>query len=279
MTKPACPGEASLLRFVDDDLSHEELERVRGHLLGCQSCRDQERALRQLPADLHAPLPAQLDVAAHVRDVMAAVAARGPGKLERPRRLASQAAATALAAGVLLSIGYWGSRSHAPLGDFQARGGGVSTIARDVGVQLYTQGTVLRPLPPGAALPADAALTAGFRNLSARPVSLLLFAVDARNSVHWISPRYSDAQSDPLATVLPVSADERVLPTTVVFDDVATGALRVIAVISAAPSHVSDIESLAATSLNPRDITRRLPEAEVRETVLRVDASEGSQTP
>jgi hypothetical protein len=279
MTKSACPSETSLLRFVDDELSQEELVRVREHLLSCQPCREQERALQQLSADLHAPLPAQLDVAAHVRDVMAALAARGAAKPERPRRLASLAAATALAAGVLLSIGYRESRSHAPLGGFQARGGGVSTIARDVGVQLYTQDTLLRPLPPGAALRADAPLTAGFRNLSARPVSLLLFAVDARNSVHWISPRYSDAKSDPLATVLPVSADERVLPTTVVFDDVAAGALRVIAVISAVPSHVSDIESLAATSLNPRDITRRLPEAEVRETVLRVDALEGSQTP
>jgi hypothetical protein len=274
MTRAAC-SEAHLLRFVDDDLSNEESERVRAHLQACQACREQEAALRLLRADLRAPLPGDSDLAGHVRAVMAAVAsadARQPGA---GRRVPLVAAAV-LAAGVLLSVGL---RSRAPHSSFQARGGGVSTIARDVGVQLYLQGPTLRPLPPGAAIPADAALTAGYRNLSARPVSLLLFALDAKSTVHWISPRYSDAREDPPATELPATLDERVLPTTVVFEDVAPGALRVITVISTAPTHVSDIEGLAATGLNPRDITRRLPHAEVRETVLRVAASEGNVKP
>jgi hypothetical protein len=274
MTKPPC-SEASLLRFVDDDLSNEETERVRAHLQTCQVCREQEATLRMLRADLHAPLPHALDVAGHVSAVMQAVAradARKPG----PSRRVPLAAAAVLAAGVLLSIGL---RARTPHSTFQARGGGVSAIARDVGVQLYAQGPILRPLPPGAAIPADAALTAGYRNLGARPVSLLLFALDVRNTVHWISPRYSDAREDPLATELPVTLDERVLPTSVVFEDVAPGALRVITLISAAPMHVSDIEALATTGLNPRDITRRLPHAEVRETVLRVVALEGNVKP
>lgn len=274
MTKTSC-SEASLLRFVDDDLSNEETERVRAHLQSCQACREQEAALRVLRSDVQAPLPHELDVAGHVRAVMAAVA-RADAQQPRASRRLPLTAAGALAAAVLLALGL---RARTPGSSFQARGGGASTIARDVGVQLYAQGPMLRPLPPGAAIPADAALTAGYRNLSARPVSLLLFALDARNTVHWISPRYSDAREDPLATELPATLDERVLPITVVFEDVAPGALRVISVISAAPTHVSDIEGLAATGLNPRDITRRLPHAEVRETVLRVAASKGNVKP
>ena len=274
MIKTPC-SEASLLRFVDDDLSQEDTERMRAHLRACQACREQEAALRTLRADVRAPLPHELDVAGHVRAVMAALL-EADARRPRARRRVPLLAAAALAAAALLSIGL---RARPPSSSFQARGGGVSTIARDVGVQLYASGLSLRPLPPGAAIPADAALTAGYRNLSARPVSLLLFALDARNTVHWISPRYSDASEDPLATELPATLDERVLPTTVVFEDVALGALRVISVISAAPTHVSDIEGLAATGLNPRDITRRLPHAEVRETVLRVAAAEGNVKP
>jgi hypothetical protein len=103
-------------------------------------------------------------------------------------------------------------------------------------------------------------------------VSLLLFALDVRGTIHWISPRFVDPQEDPAATLLVPTQQERLLPTTVVFDDPAPGPLRVFTVLSAKATHVSDIESLApgAGALNARDITRRLPHAEVRETTLQI---------
>jgi hypothetical protein len=89
----------------------------------------------------------------------------------------------------------------------------------------------------------------------------------------WISPRYDSSQRDPEATRLPPSRDEQLLPEQVRFDDVAPGALRIVAVVSATPAHVSAIEALEAAGATSQAIMHRLPQAEVRE--LRVTVTGG----
>lgn len=153
---------------------------------------------------------------------------------------------------------------------WQARGAHVvPTLGRDVGVQPYAVRNGLEPLGSGAVVEGSTPVTAGFRNIGRRPAFLLLFVVDARGAVHWISPPFVSPQDDPVSTTLGQTADERVLGTTAVFDDLIAGPLRVVAVITPAPAHVSDVEALGADITADR-IARRLPGAEVRETLLEV---------
>jgi len=149
-------------------------------------------------------------------------------------------------------------------------------MGRDVGVQPYVVQGGLRPLVPGATIDAATPLTAGFRNLGEVPAFLLLFAVDARGVVHWISPKYVRAEDDPPSTPLPGSVGERLLDTTAVLEDVSAGPLRVVAVLTSAPAHVSDIESLANSDLTAGRVARRLRGAEVRETLVEVTAGDGA---
>jgi hypothetical protein len=171
---------------------------------------------------------------------------------------------------------YLGFRATPEEDTWRARGGPIeATIARDVGVQPYAVQGGLRPLGSGAAIAADTPLTAGFRNLGRAPVFLLLFAVDALRTVHWISPEYTRRETNPVSTVLPVSTEEQALGTTAVLADVPPGPLRIVAVITATPAHVSDVESLEGLELNAFRLVRQIPGADVRETVVEVRETEG----
>jgi hypothetical protein len=269
----SCPTEEVLVRLVDGALSVEETERLTRHVGRCERCRHQDARLRTLIADLKAPLSVPIDVQAHVRAVM--------DRLDRPstpaarplwRRafpLASSAVACAAAAYFVL---------HTPgRTTWQARGGPAqSTLARDVSVRPCAVQGGLRPLETGAVLDVATPVTATFRNLGDAPAYLLLFAVDSRHNVHWIVPRYSRPDDNPIAVTLPVSAGEGVLNTTVVLDDLSPGPLRVVAVIASAPGHVSDVEALEGTPIDAAQLARRFPTGtDIRETFVEVRDTDG----
>ncbi len=270
-----CPTDHDLARLVDGALSWEETERSREHLARCAHCRDREDALRMLIDDVKAAVPAPVDVRAHARAVM--------GRLDRPLVEGAHPPRawwwmTATAAAVLLVVGYRGLHQRSATDAWQARGGHVApAIGRDVGVQPYAVQGGLQPLESGSTIDAATPLTAGFRNLGQTPAFLLLFAVDAHRVVHWISPSYTRPEEDPVSTRLPVSTSERVLDETVVLEDVSPGPLRVIAVITSSPAHVSDVESLAGTDLSASRLTSGLPGAEVRETTVDVRDARGAR--
>jgi hypothetical protein len=271
----SCPTDDDLARLVDGALSWEETERSREHLARCARCRDREDMLRILIADVKVAVPAQVDVRAHTRAVM--------GRLDRPLVEGANPPRAwwwmaAAAAGVLLVVGYRGVHRPSAIDTWQARGGHVApAIGRDVGVQPYAVEGGLHPLVSGSTIDAATPITAGFRNLGKTPAFLLLFGVDAHRVVHWISPRFARPEDDPVSTTLRASASERVLDETVVFEDVSAGPLRVIAVITSSPAHVSDVESLAGTDLSPSRLTSRLPGAEIRETIVDVRDARGSR--
>jgi hypothetical protein len=118
-------------------------------------------------------------------------------------------------------------------------------------------------------------LTASYRNLGDTPAFLLLFAVDDRRVVHWISPAFTRPEDNPVSTTLPASVRERMLDTTVVLDSVSPGPLRIVAVLTSTPAHVSDIESLEETDLSATRIARHVPDAEIRETIVNVHDATG----
>jgi hypothetical protein len=156
-------------------------------------------------------------------------------------------------------------------GVFTARGGHAQpALARDVGVQIYVRDASLQPLTSARRIKARAAFTAGLRNLGTKPAYLMLFAVDTQKAVHWIAPEYIVAGSDPLAVSIPASTSELPLPNSVVFDDVAAGTLRVVALITPKPLHVSQIESISVGELTEAGLKNRFAGAEVRQTVVEV---------
>jgi hypothetical protein len=270
MSEKHCPSEAELLRFVDADLSPEQADRTAAHLAACAVCADKVGALRDLIDDIRAPISVEkVALGEHVAEVMSRLDAPGTARRAQRRWLPWGAGGIALAASVALALALRGSDETQ--GHFAARGAGTeASLSRDIGVQLYQKNGELRPLQAGDGIGRDAALTAGLRNLGNAGVFLLLFAVDARNEVHWIAPEYTVAGEDPGAVTIAPTRDERLLGSAVAFDDLAAGPLRVIAVLCAKPLRVSDIESVPAAELDGAGLMRRFAGAEVRQFQLDV---------
>ena len=269
MSDKHCPSEGELVSFVDADLSPEQLRRVEKHLETCGVCGARVMALSELASDVSAEVPQpDWDVAEHVASVMG----RLDEPLQAPRQLRWMAwggVLLAAAAAVLL----FNARSAPP--ELAARGASfAASLSRDVGVQLYAQESALRPLGSGSSIGTTTALTAGLRNLGAQRAHLLLFAIDSRQVVHWIAPEFTAPGSDPEATSVAAATGERLLPTSAVFDDLAPGPLRVVAVITATPTRVSEVETLSAEQLSDSGLSLRFPRAEIRQISLQVTRSQ-----
>jgi hypothetical protein len=262
-----CPNDDDLLRFVDGALAVEAMDRIRGHFAGCARCRHRDQSLRQLVADLGAPVPATLDVPAHVRAVMDRLdRPLAPRSAGRPGRWAF-AGGFALAACLLVAF----YARVQPPGRWQARGGAaLPSLDRDVGVRAYAVRGAPQELAAGDAIDRDTPLTAGFRNAGDRPAFLLLFAVDARRVVHWIAPPYLRPGDDPSSATLSPTPETHLLATTAVLDDVPAGPLRIVSVVTLAPAHVSDVEALEGSEVGAAQLQERLPGAQVCETRVEV---------
>jgi len=102
------------------------------------------------------------------------------------------------------------------------------------------------------------------------PLYVLAFAVDARDEIHWLYPGFAAAGDDPAAPPLATSDATRLMPDSAVLDGVATGTLRVIAVVSADRLHVSAIERLRGAELAAAALQRRFASAAVSELRLEV---------
>ncbi len=288
-----CPNEDELIGFLDRGLPPERLEYIERHVSSCTRCAAEVAELRTLISDIAAPVdddsaPA-LDTEQHVVDVL--------GRLDQPPRrtgnsrgwLWGMAAAAAALVVVPVALrdgqtgdpasttprasspkGLTGSEPH--VGQWVPRGGpSESTLSRDVGVQVYTLRDGLAPLGAGSELPANAPLTAGLRNLGKAPAYVLLFGIDSRNDVHWISPAYTDPRTDPVSTLIAPSAQEQLLGDAVVFDDLPAGPLRIVALISSAPKRVSDVELLGGKELSADQLVLHFPNAEIRQLAVSVD--------
>jgi len=266
MNDKRCPTEAELLSFADADLSPEQLTRVEKHLELCSSCARRVIGLHELIADIAAPIAQPpLDMTAHVAGVMQRLDT--PAESVRTSRWAIWSGGVVAAAALVL----WVAASQAPhevteAGSFTARGGpSEPSLSRDIALQLYARDQTLH---------RDVVLTAGLRNVATAEVHLLLFAVDSRAQVHWIAPEYTRAGSDPRALSIAPTAAEQLLPSAALFDDLAPGPLRVVAVITREPTHVSAIEALSAEELRSERLIERFPRAELRQFQFDVSTEE-----
>lgn len=231
--------------------------------------------MRQLVGDIAASPPIELDEAAHVRGVMARLEPaldRPPARHAVPRatRIALASAIAAAAAVLVLFVRPAGPGAGPPAA-VQPRGGATpSSIERDVRLQALA----LRPQPhglrDGSPVGRDTPFTAAFRNLGATPRHLLFFAVDAGSTVRWIAPTFERLGSDPAAVVLPSTRDEQVLPSSVAFDDLPLGPMRLVSVVSERSMRVSEVERLPAADLADAALQRRFADAVVRSVVVQV---------
>jgi hypothetical protein len=149
----------------------------------------------------------------------------------------------------------------------QARGGAISNpLARAVSVEPYVLSGSAFHILADDSVEQDANLSASVRNLGNRPMYLLVFIIDARGEVHWISPSYTRADEDPTGTRLAPQQDERLLETAVSFDDLALGPARIISIVDVAATPVSAIERLSREQLTLSSLGQRFPSAALRET-------------
>jgi hypothetical protein len=270
MSDKPCPNETDLVSYADTDLSPEQLERISLHLRTCKRCVRRVGKLEELIGDLAAPVFEQkLDLAKHVAGVMSRLDT--PAKTARSSRFGALMGAFAAAATVALLLALKWPQDSTSSGEYAARGGPArASLARDVGVELYAQTQSTRPLASGARVGASTPLTAGVQNLGNEPAYLLLFGIDAKQNVHWITPEFTVIGSDPQATAVAPSRTERLLKSAAVFDDLALGRLRVVALITREPRRVSEVERLNPAALSKESLSKRFPSAEIREFFLEV---------
>jgi hypothetical protein len=181
--------------------------------------------------------------------------------------------AIAAAAGFVLFVKL---NDDANSGEWTARGGGVPNAnetahARDVAVQIYAGKTQLEPLGPGDRLSRASALSVGVRNLGQTTAYLLLFAVDSKRVVHWIAPEYTQPNQIPVAVPIPPTPTKQLLPTSVVFEDLAAGELRLVTLLLSAPADISKIEQMTTAELADGNFAARFPNAEVRQFSVQVE--------
>jgi hypothetical protein len=176
--------------------------------------------------------------------------------------------ALAAAACVGLAVAAWpGTRppeSPPGLGTVAARGNGSAGLSATV--QAFV-GRAARGAPPplleGAQLRPGDGILVRYSNPTARDVYLMVFALDERGSVHWLHPAYLDAATNPFSLRLAAGTTERVLPEVAEPEAPAAGALRVYALLSAAPLDVKHVETRLADGTGP--VAELFSEAEVEE--------------
>lgn len=266
MNDKSWPTESDLVRFVDQDLSPEQLERIEDHLRHCDTCSKEVRALRTLVEDIATPVVGPpLDVNAHVASVMSRLDAPPHAERGSRRGLFVGALSLAAAASLVFALG------QRPEEGLVARGTRPApSLERDIGVELRAQERTSSPLPAGSRIGPRTPLTAALRNTGTVPAYLLLFAIDTDGAVHWIAPAYTVEGTDPRSTAIEPTTEARPLPTAAVFDDLVPGPLRIVAVVTRDPRRVSEIETLPPGELALERLKQRFAHGDVRETTVLV---------
>ena len=259
-----CPSHQEWLILIDGEATENRAGELRTHASGCSRCAQELELQRQLVRDLAAPVPMSSGA---VEAVM-----RRLENVERPARrfgwrswvLAGGALAAAAAIAFLIVPATGIDR-----GIFSARGHRVPWTQK-VGVEVWAIEASPRKLEAGAMLSPATAIVASYHNVDAAAAYLLVFAVDARGEVHWAYPGFEDAKTDPAAVRLEPLQMKKVLPDSVMLDELPAGPMELITLISREPLHVSRIESLPVPERNTARLRARFSAARIETLSLRV---------
>lgn len=259
-----CLDEDALLRLADGELTENAASGARDHIAACAVCRARSAEIERTLGALRAPFPtddAAIDDVMRKLPTAVADPAALPRKNRAPRWIVGVTIVAAAAAAIVIA-----PRFVARDDGFQARGGHAEmTIARGVGVDVQRVGD--GALASGARVRAKDAYAISYTNLMSEPAYLLAFAVDAKSTVHWVSPAYTDPATNPASFTLSPSTQPAIAGTGVELDAPALGAMRFVAVVSKSPLHVRDVDELRAAELETRALAARFAGADVRELV------------
>lgn len=230
------------------------------HLAQCAACTEQLSRLTLAANSLRTLRPtfaADPTVVAHVQQ---ALNRQPPWWARAPVRLVFTSAAIALVALVVVR------RDDS----FVERGSTASSLAQRVGVEVFTSanvGEAVHVLHPNEVLGANQRLSFVVRNRSKQAISLMIFAIDATNTVHWFYPAYQDVNDDPHSVQVAAEAIEQAFPEAVAPVEPAPGELRIVSLFSSEPLKVSTIE--AALRDHSEQSLTKLPSV-ISVTTLRV---------
>lgn len=198
------------------------------------------------------------------RVMSACVVDAAPPAASSRRRLGWPAlGACAAAAALALGVSHDWSASQ-PAVTVVARGAGhdglAATVQAFVGKPASDNAL---PLLEGATLAAGDGIVVRYSNPDAQRAFLMVLALDARGTVHWLHPAYVDEHTNPQSLELPAHVSEQVLPEVAEPENPEPGALRVIALLSRTPYDVKSVER--RLERKRADVPSLFPEAEVEE--------------
>jgi hypothetical protein len=272
----SCPSSQALTQLVEGALPVDQVRAIDKHLAACRRCAHEVASLRELLDDLRKPRTSNVGDDAFVHRVMRDLPAREERARSRPFPrwgwLAAAAVVIMMVAPAARRLSLPGDRRE----EFQARGGRPGTLLEQwLGVEVLAvrEGKLL-PLA-GASLRSSDGLVVRYTNLvSARPVYLLAFALDAAGDVHWMYPAYLDAAQNPAAVRLAVGARQRLLDQVVGLERPASGGLRIVVVTSFRERRVKEVEALLEGAKPAEPTAPRFPGDSVQEWRV---AQEGSR--
>lgn len=270
-----CPREDEWLELAVGAVPPPRDAELHAHRLACAACHRIWTSIAELTAHLAAPpLDLEVHVDANVAALMGRVAGeeRASSRVRFLRRASIAVGGLAAAAALMLFVSRSGPGGSRP--ELEARGGGdasVRTIGRHVGFRLFRlEDGGLMPLQQGDSVDGATAFTGSYRNIGDGTAHLLVFAVDARGTVHWLYPAFTDPATDPRALSIGSSPTDAVLPTSVRLAAPALGRMRVLTLTMNQSHTVSEIESLPPSELSRDALARRFAGASVDELSLEV---------
>jgi hypothetical protein len=225
-----CPAKEALVAWIDEQVRPDQARVLATHVQSCALCADEVKRLRAAVGQL-----AQLELAQEAPAFTSALLT----KLRARPAKRPLAPALAVIAALAACLVVWQQQRG-----FEPRGGG-SAIDSRLGFEVYVHepGLASARLQAGQRL----ALTAGYSfvvvNRSQEQQYLMLFALDARAAVHWFYPAFLDPKSDPRSLLVPAAPQVRALPEGITPDRSAPGPVRFVALFTAAPLRVADVEA------------------------------------
>ena len=267
-----CPAREEWTRKLDGEVTANRAAVMTSHASTCTPCREIVTSLERLIGDIAHPVAT--NDSADVSRVMRAIDSGARiTPIGRPLRwLYPVAGALAAAAVLIVFVATRSTTSDAGTGSgtFQARGGGGETdsLDRNVGITIRADGT---ELAAGATVLAEARYTAGYRNLfDNRPVHVLVFAVDAARTTHWLYPAFTDPDSNPPGILLARSAVETPFDDGAILDRPEPGTMAIFTLISTTPVYVSLIESLDPNTVDLVSLREQFADMRIEQLLVTV---------
>jgi hypothetical protein len=270
---PRCPDREEWLSLLDGEATENRAALLRAHAEVCPRCAEALAQEERLVRDLAAPVPVSADGVQTVMRRLEQAEPRARRRAWRPWTLAVGGLAAA-AALVVVAV------RPAPRdgGSFAARGKPVPW-SKKVGAELFALEPTPHRLQAGATLTPSTPLVAGYHNVDASAAYLMVFALDAQGETHWLYPGFTDAHEDPAALRLEPQQLQKLLPDSVMLDELPAGSLELITLIAREPLKVSQIESRPPIERGPVALRVRFPGARIESIALRVVPSPAKGPP